>query len=198
MFAVDNILISDDLLDAPFACQLGGCHGACCVVGDSGAPLEREELDRLDEVLPVVAHRLRPAALEVIAEKGTWEEVSPDQFATTCVGKAECVFVIYEGPVAKCAIQTAYFEGRTDFPKPISCHLYPIRIEDLGDWDAINYEKVDICRPGVRSGQRSATQLSDYLEEPLVRRFGQEWYDRFLTTIEERRSVLSDNQQGGR
>jgi hypothetical protein len=94
MFAVGNILISDDLLEAPFACNLGACRGACCVQGDSGAPLEADERERLEAVLPAVRNRLRPEALRVIEEKGTWEEVAPGEFATTCVGGAECVFVV--------------------------------------------------------------------------------------------------------
>lgn len=187
MFAVGNILISDELLDAPFACHLAACHGACCVVGDAGAPLEPEERAGLEAVLPVVRDRLRPEALAVIEAKGVWEELDPGEFATTCVGDAECVFVVYDGPVAKCAIQAAGNEGLTDIPKPVSCHLFPIRVERIGDFQVVNYEKVSICRPGIRHGKSTRSQLASYLEEPLVRKFGDAWYREFAVALEERR-----------
>jgi Fe-S-cluster containining protein len=190
MFAVGNILISDDLLEAPFACNLGACRGACCVQGDSGAPIEADERERLEAVLPAVRNRLRPEALRVIEEKGTWEEVAPGEFATTCVGGAECVFVTYRGPVASCAIHEAAIEGKVDWPKPISCHLYPIRIEDLGEMEALNYERVGICDPGIRHGRRTGIGLGDYLREPLVRRYGEAWYREFEEAIAERRAAL--------
>lgn len=190
MFAVDNILISDDLVGAPFACNLGACHGACCVVGDSGAPLEEDEIPLLEEALKVVQHQLRPEARRVIAEKGPWEETSPGYFATTCVGDAECVFVVYDGPVAKCAIQQAHQEGKVDFPKPISCHLYPIRVEDMGDYEALNYERVPICKPGIAHGKRTQTVVPRFLKEPLTRRYGEDWYALFVDACEERHRIL--------
>lgn len=190
MFAVDNILVSDDFLEARFACNLGACLGACCVQGDSGAPVEADERQRLEEVLPIVRKDLRPEALEVIEEKGVWEEVAPKKYATTCVGSAECVFVTYDGPVAKCAIQKAFQEGKTDFEKPISCHLYPIRISDHGEMEALNYEQIGICRPGRRNGARNGILLVDFLEEPLTRKYGPDWYARFRKTIDERREIL--------
>lgn len=194
MFAVENILVSDDLLDAEFACNLGACHGACCVQGDSGAPLEESELPLLEAVLPVVRKDLRPEALEVIDEKGTWEEIAPGDYATTCVGNAECVFVTYDGLIAKCAIQKAYFEGRTDFPKPVSCHLYPIRVENHGEYQVLNYEKIGICEPGRRFGARKGLPLADYLKDPLVRKYGEEWYASFREILDERRKILKAEQ----
>jgi hypothetical protein len=147
MFAVENILISDDVLDAPFACNLGACLGGCCVQGDSGAPLEPEERAVLEQAVPKVRKHLRPEAREVIEERGVWEEIAPGRYATTCVGQAECVFVTYEGPVAKCALQKAHREGQLDFPKPISCHLYPIRAQQHGDYEILNYEQIPLCDP---------------------------------------------------
>ena len=141
MFVIDNILISDDLVDAPFTCDLGACHGACCVKGDSGAPLEEDEIAEIEAVVSIVENRLRPEAREVIRHDGVWTESSPGQFAVACVGASECVFVYYEGPIAKCAIENAFEEGKTKFRKPISCHLYPIRIEQLGDFEGLNYER---------------------------------------------------------
>ncbi|MFW5955644.1 MAG: DUF3109 family protein [Rhodothermales bacterium] len=190
MFAVDNILVSDELLEAQFACALSACQGACCVQGDSGAPLEEDELEALEEVFPIVRKWLRPEALEVIERDGVWEEVSPGNFATTCVDGGECVFVTYQGPVATCAIQRAHQQNKTDFPKPISCHLYPIRVQQFGDVEALNYEKIEICEPGRRNGARCGIPLADFLEQPLVRKYGEDWYRRFTQALEERRHIL--------
>jgi len=192
MFVVDNILVSDDVLDAPFACNVGACHGACCVRGDSGAPLDPEERELLEKALPIVEHRLRPEARKVIREKGVWEELSRGEYATTCVDQSECVFVVYDGPVAKCSLEKAYHEGRSDFRKPISCHLFPIRVQPLGEFDGLNYEKVEICEAAVRRGKRENVQLSDFLEEALTRKYGSKWVDSFKESVRRRRSVFSE------
>jgi Fe-S-cluster containining protein len=192
MFVVDHVLVSDSVLDAPFACNLGRCRGACCVQGESGAPLEPEERHMLERVLPKVRKDLRREALAVIDREGVWEEVAPGAYATTCVDEAECVFVIYEGPVAKCAIQQAYREGRVDWPKPISCHLFPIRIERHADTDVLNYEQIGLCTPAVDTGRRQGVQLFDFLRDPLVRKYGTDWYERFRAACVERSETLRD------
>lgn len=190
MFAVENILISDDVLDAPFACHLGRCHGACCVHGDRGAPLEPDERADLERVLPIIRKDLRPEALAVIEREGVWVEDGPGEYATNCVDGRECVFVTYEGPVAKCAIQKAYHEGRVDFEKPISCHLFPIRIEEIGGTDVLNYERADLCAPAVTNGRRRGVQLFDFLRAPLTRKYGAAWYEAFRDACIERSAVL--------
>lgn len=198
MFAVDNILVSDELLDAPFACNLGACLGGCCVQGEAGAPLEPDERAELERVLPRVRKYLRREALDVIEAEGVWEESAPGHYTTTCVGGAECVFVIYEGPVAKCAIQKAYREGRVDFEKPISCHLYPIRVQAFGEFEALNYEQIELCSPGRKYGSRTGTQLVDFLRAPLVRKYGEAWYDRFRAACAERRALAGPPHHAAR
>ncbi len=190
MFAVGNILISDDVVAAPFACNLAACVGACCVQGDSGAPLEADERRELESVFEVVRPGLRPEALEVIRDRGVWEETSPGYYETTCVGDAECVFVVYDGPVAKCAIQKAHDAGKIEFPKPISCHLYPIRIDYLGDYETLNYEKAPICSSAVTHGSRSGSILPNFLRHPLVRKYGESWYAEFRDACIARREML--------
>jgi hypothetical protein len=196
MFAVDHVLVSDAVLDAPFACHLGACLGACCVHGDSGAPLEPEEREALEEALSVVEHELRPEARETIRREGVWEEVAPGDYATTCVDGRECVFVVYEGAVAKCALQRAYHQGRLAFEKPISCHLFPIRVERHGEGEeaveVLNYEESALCRPAVRHGRRAGVQLADFLERPLTRRYGPRWYRKFRDALADRREALAD------
>lgn len=190
MFAIDHILISNDLLDAEFSCNLGACHGGCCVQGEAGAPLEADERAQLEEVLPRVRKYLSPEALRIIDEKGVWEEIEPGHYVTTCVNNAECVFVTYEGTVAKCAIQRAYLEGRVDFPKPISCHLYPIRVQRYGEVEVLNYEQIELCAPGRKFGARCGVDLADYLREPLIRKYGETWYERFQEIRRARREVV--------
>jgi hypothetical protein len=197
MFAVDDILISDDLLEAPFACDLGRCRGACCVHGDRGAPLEPEERAELDAALPVVWDALRPEARAVIEREGTWVEEAPGEYGTACVDGRECVFVVYEGGgptkgVAKCALQRAYHAGRLAFEKPISCHLFPIRIEEWVGTTVLNYERAELCRPAIGHGSRLGILLPDFLRAPLTRRFGAEWYERFRAACRERAAELAD------
>ena len=190
MFVVDDVLISDDVVEAAFSCNLSACRGACCVQGASGAPLEESELAEVEAVLESVRPKLRPEALEVIEKEGVWEELARGHYATTCVGDAECVFVKYDGPVSKCAIQEAYFEGKVSFEKPISCHLYPIRVRPLGEFEALNYEQIDICSPGRKHGDQMGIGLAEMLERPLTRKYGEDWYRQFLLMVRERRDVI--------
>ena len=198
MFAVDDVLITDELLDARFACNLGACFGGCCVQGDSGAPLEEDERFEIEKILPRVRKYLRQEALEVIEKHGVWEEIEDEKYATTCVDNAECVFVTYEGPVAKCAIEKAYFEGRISFRKPISCHLFPVIVERFGDVEALNYEQIPLCIPAVHNGCKKNIHLIDFLREPLERKYGEAWYTKFRSAYAERRQILGKDRGVGR
>lgn len=185
MFMVEEILISDDVLSAPFLCNLGACKGGCCVQGESGAPLEEDELPIIEEVYPIVKKYLRPEALETIEKKGLWEKEGRNSYGTTCVDDAECVFVTYEGEIAKCAIHIAYQKGEVTFPKPISCHLFPVRVSETGTHEVLNYEQVDLCSPAVKRGRKKNMMLPNFLEEPLVRKYGKTWYRKFLEACKE-------------
>ncbi len=145
----------------------------------------------LEALLPCIKKYLRKEALEVIQEKGVWEEVGPGQYATTCIGDRECVFVRFEGPVATCAIQKAYEDGRIDWPKPLSCHLFPIRVHTYGGQEMLNYERIDLCKPACKKGKRKGIQLVDFLKEPLIRKYGKKWYQAFRKAVEERREALN-------
>lgn len=199
MFAVGPVLVSDALLDAAFACDLGACHGACCVIGERGAPLEKEEIALLERARDVVEDELRPEARAAMDRAGAWEGNDRRGYATATVAGRECVFVVYERGVATCAIQRAHQAGRLDWEKPISCHLYPIRIERYGDGDdaieVLNYEQIDLCKPARGSGRRSRTALARFLEAPLTRRYGREWYASFLEVWRERRADLQVDDQ---
>jgi hypothetical protein len=199
MFAVGPVLVSDALLDAAFACDLGACHGACCVVGERGAPLEKDEIALLERARDVVEGELRPEARSAIERGGAWEGNDRRGFATATVGGRECVFVVYERGVATCAIQRAYQAGRLEWEKPISCHLYPIRVERYGEGndaiDVLNYEQIDLCNPARAEGRRSRTPLAHFLERPLTRKYGGEWYTAFIAAWRQRRSDLQVDDQ---
>ena len=132
---------------------------------------------------------LRPEARAAIAERGAWEETE-DGYATTCVDDGACVFVTYDGPVAKCALQHAYRAGRIDFEKPVSCHLYPLRVSRYGAFEVLNYEQIELCAPARVHGDESGVHLADFLQVPLVRKYGDAWYDAFRTACTERRTEL--------
>lgn len=191
MFAIDDILISDEVLEAPFSCNLGACRGACCVQGESGAPLAADELPEIEQAFAVIEADLRPEARATIAREGLWAEDSDGSFVTTCVDGAECVFVVYDGAVAKCALQRAFQQGRIDFEKPVSCHLFPLREESFGGSTVLNYEQIEPCRSGVKHGRRLGVHLADFLRVPLTRRFGADWFDRFRVVCRERAADLA-------
>ncbi|HYE58693.1 MAG TPA: DUF3109 family protein [Rhodothermales bacterium] len=195
MFAVDHVLVSDDLLEAPFACDLTACRGGCCVQGEAGAPVEDDERAALEAVYPLVEAMLTPEARRVVAREGVWEETAPGHYNTTCVpagkhGSGACVFTTFERGVALCAIEKAQQAGRTDIQKPISCALYPIRIQNYGDLDVINYERISLCDSARACGVRAGIELSAFLEGPLTRRYGAVWYARFREAVRERRETL--------
>ncbi len=200
MFAVDHILIADSVLEASFACQLQACRGACCVQGAAGAPLEPGERFVLEALVPTLRSTLRPEAQALIASHGPWEKVGTDRYAIRCTPEGACVFAVYdEAGIARCAIQQAYEQGRIDFPKPISCHLYPLRVERRHGLEILHYEKISLCDAARTHGARCGIALVDFLEEPLVRRYGRAWYERFWTLWTERRQLLGrvPQQTGG-
>lgn len=194
MFAVGPVLVSDALLDAAFACDLGACRGACCVDGERGAPLEPEERAELEAALAVVGPGLLPEARATIAREGVWEGDARRGYATTTVAGRACVFVVYDRGVATCAVQRAYHAGKLGWEKPVSCHLYPIRVERYGDGpdavDVLNYETIDLCAPARSHGRRTRAALAHVLARPLTRRYGPEWYARFLAAWRARRADL--------
>ncbi len=187
MFVVNDVLVSDDVAGAHFACALSSCLGTCCVVGDSGAPLEEDEIEIVEGLVPRVSEWLSPAAHDVIRKNGAVTRNHLGEPSISCVEDKECVFVYYENDIAKCAIQKLHIEADTDFPKPVSCHLYPLRIDNYGGHEVINYEQLEICCSGRLGGEDSGTELAAFLKEPLVRKYGVQWYDKFCFEIDRRK-----------
>ncbi len=183
MLMIDNILVSDDLKDTYFACNLHACHGNCCVDGDAGAPLEEEEIsiieDYLDDIRPYMNERGRSA----VEQNGIFEYDVDGVFVTPLVNDAECAFVFFENGISFCAIEKAYLEGKITFQKPISCHLYPIRLSKVGEYEAVNYHKWHVCAPALIKGDVEGDPLFSYLKAPLTRKFGAAWYEKLVLAM---------------
>lgn len=178
MFIVGEAVVEDDVATARFACDCANCKGACCTLaGGRGAPLTDEEADEIERVFPIAKKYLSKRSLDVIEAEGMVEGIS-GHYYTVCIGNKDCVFVFYEDGIARCALEKAFLDGLTDWRKPISCHLFPIRI-DKNDTDRIRYERIRECETGRSLGERQNIPLYEYLKEPLIRAYGEEWYSEF-------------------
>jgi hypothetical protein len=179
MIIVGQTLVSEELLEQQFVCDLNACKGACCIEGESGAPLEQHELLLLEESLEGARPYLRPEGIAVIDEQGPYTVDDDGDFVTSLVGKhGACAFVTYdEKGIAKCGLEQAYNDGKTNWKKPISCHLYPVRLAQLKEYVAVNYHRWQVCEPACACGKSLKVPVYKFLKDPLVRRFGQEWYD---------------------
>jgi len=185
MFIIGEALIEEDIARERFACDLPQCRGACCTLpGGRGAPLEDEEVVEIQRAFPFAKHYLSPKHLDAIERFGMVEG-SPGNHATMCIDEKDCVFVFYEGAIAKCAWEKAYHEGKTGWRKPLSCHLFPLRISN-GSTDRIRYEHLRDCHAAVERGTRDRIPLYEFLRDALVRKYGEEWYARFREACRER------------
>jgi Fe-S-cluster containining protein len=177
MIEIGDTLVSTDLFDEEFVCNLSACKGACCVEGDAGAPLLDQEVDILKKELSNVLPYVGKKGNELIENDGFYEEDKDDsEYVTKCNNGKECVFLNYDHGIAKCGIELAFFAGKTEFKKPISCHLYPIRLSKVGNYTALNYHKWEICSPACDHGKSLKVSLYEFLKEPLIRAFGEDWY----------------------
>ena len=178
MLQIGNTIISPDLLEEHFVCDLVTCKGACCIEGDNGAPLEENEIDIIDALLPEIWDDLSPVSRELISKQGFFYiDNDDDEPVTSIVNGRECVFTFTdENGICKCAIEKAYREGKTDFYKPISCHLYPVRLQKYSSYTAVNIHKWNICNCARILGSKLKVPTYKFLKEPLVRKFGNEWY----------------------
>lgn len=184
MLIVKDCIVSDHLADLAFACNLGQCKGRCCVEGDSGAPVREEEVAEMAKALPAVLPYMTEAGREAVERQGVAVRDKDGDLGTPLVNGGECAFVVWtDDGTALCAIEKAWREGKTDFMKPVSCHLYPVRVEEYGEFTAVNYHEWEVCRCAVAKDNPHRKPLYEYLKEPLVRRFGQEWYDELLQEV---------------
>ena len=186
MIEIEDTIVSLDIVEDYFLCDLARCKGACCVEGDSGAPLEKEELAKLEAVLPEVWNDLSPKAQEIIKRQGVAYIDTEGDIVTSIVDGKDCVFTCYDAEgTCKCAIEKAYREGRVDFYKPVSCHLYPIRVTQYRDFRAVNYHHWSVCKPAMIIEKKENLRIYKFLKEPLIRKFGESWYQALDTCATE-------------
>ncbi len=179
---IDGIVINQEVLDTRFACDLNQCKGACCTLdSEYGAPLLIEEIPLMEKYLPVVLEYLPELHKAKIAEAG-FHEYKEGEMMTQSLNNRACVFVFYETGIAKCAYERAYFEGKIDFRKPISCHLFPIRVTDfLGE--VIRYERFQDCAPALENGKKENITIAEFCKDSLIRKYGQEWHQKLLLMV---------------
>jgi hypothetical protein len=177
MVQVEDKIISFDVFEKQFVCDLSACKGACCVDGDSGAPLNDDELATLETIYEEVKPYMRKEGVAAIEQQGIYVVDSDGDNTTPLVDNEECAFVSFDRDgTAKCSIEQAYNDGKVNFKKPISCHLFPIRIKEYRDFEAVNYESIDICKPACNCGEQLQVPVFRFLKEPLIRKYGMEWY----------------------
>ncbi len=176
MIQIGDKVVSRELFENHFICHLEKCEGNCCVFGDSGAPLEDGEVLLIDEFLNSIKPYLRAEGLRAVNEKGGWEIDSDGDKVTPLVGWDECAFTLFEDGIARCAIEKAYEDGSIPFQKPISCHLYPIRVSRLKSGIALNYHRWSICEPARLLGKKEGIPVFRFLREPITRVYGPQFY----------------------
>ena len=184
MIILDNVVVTDEFLNAQFCCCLPKCKGWCCVAGDAGAPLEASEIEQIEDNLEAIKPYMRPEGIKVIDENDVYDYDETGELVTPLVNGAECAFVYFhKNGTALCAIEKAYLEGKCDFWKPISCHLYPIRLVEKDGFTHILYHEWSVCVPAKRKGEKEGIPLWKFLKGPLVRKFGEEWYNRLEKVV---------------
>ncbi len=177
MFQIQDTLVSLDLAEEFFCCDLSKCLGACCIEGDAGAPVTPAEVEKIKESLPAIEADMLPRALEEVRRNGVAYTDEEGDLVTTLLDGRNCAFTCYgPGGVCLCALEKARREGRTSWLKPASCALYPLRLTEYPSFTAVNYHRWSICRDAVANGRRLGIRLYQFLEQPLTERFGTEWY----------------------
>ena len=183
MLIVGDCIVSENVAEKRFACDLCKCKGQCCVEGDAGAPLDDAEIPVLKEIYPQVKPYMTQEGINEVERTGVFTLDNTESPCTPLVNNRECAYVVWEDGLALCAIEKAWRDGKISFQKPISCHLYPIRVDDFGEFKAVNYHEWDVCRC-ARGPQGKL--LYEYLKVPLIRKFGEAWYQELVAQCEER------------
>lgn len=178
MFQLGKTIVSEDIIEKDFVCNLSACKGACCINGDAGAPLEKEETEILEAIYPKVKPFLRKEGIAVIEKEGTWVTSEWGELETPLINGADCAYVIFdEKNTALCAIEEAYNSGAIDWKKPVSCHLYPIRVKEYSEFAAVNYDKWEICDDACTLGKELQVPIYKFVKQALIRKFGEDWYE---------------------
>ncbi len=185
MIIIDDTIVSDDLINTKFCCDLTKCLGACCVEGDAGAPLEEEEISILEDAIDFVKPYMVEKGREVVEANGVFDYDAEGSLVTPLVNDRECAFVYFENNIAFCAIEKAWTEKKIKFQKPISCHLYPVRLNELSEMTAVNFHNWSVCKPALEKGNEIGLPVYKFLKDPLTRKFGKEWYQKLEDRVAE-------------
>ena len=181
MIIIGNTLVSEDLFDQEFICNLSACKGSCCIEGDSGAPVTELEKSRIEKEFEKIKPYLSQASLADIEKRGGFEIDEDGEWVTTCLPTGECNFVKRDqNGILGCGIEKSFLNGESEIRKPSSCYLYPIRVIKVGDYDALNYHRWDICSAACSLGKQEKVAVYQFLKEPLIDRFGQDWYNELV------------------
>jgi len=178
MLIIDDVLVSDELIKEHFCCDLQTCEGTCCIEGDVGAPIEPDEIGDMEDNFPIYKKYMTEEGVQKVEKDGTFDYDMEGEFVTPLLSDEACAFVYYEDGIAKCAIEKAYRNGEIDFQKPISCHLYPIRIKKLPEYEALNYHRWGICGGACQLGEKLKLPVYQFLKEPLIRKYGEDWFNK--------------------
>ena len=178
MFEIENKVISLDVLKEKFCCDVRICKGHCCVEGESGAPLDDDEVPILERIFHDLKPFLRPEGIKAILEQGTSVIDSDGDNVTPLIGKLECAYAVFKDGIARCGIEIAYEAGAVDFRKPVSCHLYPVRISRYSNFEAVNYHRWHLCECARRYGKELNIPVFEFVEEALIRKYGKDFAEK--------------------
>ena len=177
MFQLGKTIVSEDIIKKDFVCNLSACKGACCIDGDAGAPLEEDEIKILEDIYPKVKPFLRQEGVNAIQDQGLFIITLGGEFETPLIDGEDCAYVIFdENNTALCAIEEAYNQGEISWKKPVSCHLYPVRVKEYSEFSAINYNEWHICDDACTLGKELQIPVYKFVKEALIRKFGEDWY----------------------
>lgn len=185
MFQIGSTLVSEEILENDFVCNLSSCKGECCVAGDAGAPVTEEEKEILAEVYPVVKPLLRQSGVDAIEVQGTCVVGDDGELETPLIEGKECAYVIYDDKTAICGIEQAYNQGFIGFKKPVSCHLYPVRVKQYSEFQGVNYDRWEICDDACQLGKSLEVPVYQFVKEALIRKFGTVWYEELELVAQE-------------
>lgn len=193
MITLGKTILSDDIKEQYFVCDLLKCKGACCVEGDLGAPLEKDELEIIEKAYPQVKEYLSEEGKAEIEKQGSYILDEEGDYSTPTIDGKECAYAIYdEKGILKCGIEKAFFDGKTSYRKPISCQLYPIRVTKYEEFDALNYDRWEICSPACSHGEALKVPVYKFLKDPLIRKYGETWYEQLCKEIELSEEISND------
>lgn len=184
MIQIGKAIVSEEIIDEEFVCNLSKCKGACCVDGDAGAPLNKDELQILENIYPKIKHLLLSKGVEAIEEQGLYTINTKGDIETTLIDNKDCAYVIFDDKnIAKCGIEEAYNQGIIDWKKPISCHLYPVRVLEFSTFSTVNYHHWKICDDACVLGKELKIPVYKFVKEALIRKFGEKWYAELENTV---------------